>query len=109
MDRINSWMDEVRSRGLDKRVYILAGITPLKSLKMTERMKFHVPGVDIPDDNYHRIKNATDSKEEGYNLALELIDNIKKIKGVHGLHITALFWEDIIPCLIRESGLFPRS
>jgi methylenetetrahydrofolate reductase (NADPH) len=108
LDKFNKWMDEVRSRGLDKKVHILAGITPLKSLKMTERMKFHVPGVDIPDDIYHRMKNASDIKEEGYNLALELINCIKKIKGIHGIHITALFWEDIIPYLVKESGLFPR-
>ena len=108
LDRFNVWMDEVRSRNLDKKIHILAGITPLKSLKMTERMKFHVPGVDIPDRIYERMKNAVDPTHEGYNLALELINDIKKIKGVHGLHITALFWEDIIPHLVRESGLLYR-
>ena len=106
--KFNTWMDEVRSRGLDKKVHILAGITPLKSLKMTERMKFHVPGVDIPDDIYARMKNADDPKKIGHELALGLINEIKKIKGVQGLHITALFWEDIIPHLVKESGLFPR-
>lgn len=109
LDRFNSWMDEVRSRDLDKKVHILAGITPLKSLKMTERMKFHVPGVDIPEDIYQRMKRAVDSKEEGYNLALKLINEIKNIKGVHGLHITALFWEEKIPHLVKDSGLYPRS
>ena len=104
----NKWMDEVRSRGLDKKVHILAGITPLKSLKMTERMKFHVPGVDIPNDIYDRMKNANGSKKEGFDIALSLINEIKMIKGVHGIHITALFWEDIIPNLIKESGLHPR-
>jgi methylenetetrahydrofolate reductase (NADPH) len=108
LDRFNDWMDEVRSRNLDKKIHILAGITPLKSLKMTERMKFHVPGVDIPDRIYERMKKATDIKSEGCNLALELIDDIKKIKGIHGLHITALFWEDIIPYLVKESGLLTR-
>jgi len=108
VDKFNMWMDEVRSRGLDKKVHILAGVTPLKSLKMTERMRFHVPGVDIPDDIARRMENAEDPKEEGYRIALELIDEIKKIKGVHGLHITALFWEDIIPSLVRESDLLPR-
>jgi methylenetetrahydrofolate reductase (NADPH) len=108
LDRFNSWMDEVRSRELDKRVHILAGITPLKSLKMTERMKFHVPGVDIPDDIYERMKNASDPKQEGYNIALDLINNVKKINGIHGLHITALFWENIIPQLVGESRLLPR-
>jgi len=108
VDKFNMWMDEVRSRGLDKKVHILAGVTPLKSLKMTERMKFHVPGVDIPEEIYDRMKNTTDPKKEGYETALDLTREIKKVKGVHGLHITALFWEDIIPSLVKESDLLPR-
>jgi len=109
VDKFELWMDEVRSRGLDKEVHILAGVTPLKSLKMTERMKFHVPGVDVPDKIFDRMKTAKDQKEEGYRIALELIDRIKRVKGIHGLHITALFWEDIIPSLIEGSGLLTRS
>jgi len=108
LDKFNIWMDEVRSRGLDKKVHILAGITPLKSLKMTERMKFHVPGVDIPEDIYNRMKKTNDQKKEGKEIALFLIDEIKKIKGTHGIHITALFWEEIIPSLVKESGFLPR-
>ena len=108
LEKFNIWMDEVVSRGLDNKTHILPGITPLKSLKMTERMKFHVPGVDIPDHIYNRMKNASDPKAEGFNIALELINEIKKIKGIHGLHITALFWEDILPELIKESNLYPR-
>lgn len=108
LDRFDTWMDEVRSRGLDREIHILAGVTPLKSLKMTERMKFHVPGVDIPDDIYDRMKNADHTKQEGHDIALSLINEIKKIKGIHGIHITALFWENIIPHLVKESGLSPR-
>ncbi len=54
------------------------------------------------------MENAEDTKEEGFDIALELINEIKKIKGVHGLHVTALFWEDIIPTLIREADLLPH-
>lgn len=108
LNKFNIWMDEVRSRGLDKKVHILAGVTPIKSLKMAERMKFYVPGVDVPDDIYNRIKNAIDIKKEGYQITLELINDIKKIKGIHGVHITALFWEQIIPDLVIESKLYPR-
>jgi len=108
MDKFNIWMDEVRSRSLDKKIHILAGITPLKSLRMTERMKFHVPGVDVPDEVHERMKNAEDPKQEGYTIALEFINEIKKVKGVHGLHITALFWEDIIPSLVKESRLLTK-
>jgi methylenetetrahydrofolate reductase (NADPH) len=108
LERFNVWMDEVRSRGLDKKVHILAGVTPLKSLKMTERMKFHVPGVDIPDEIYDKMKRTSDSKKTGYEIALSLINEVKKINGVHGVHITALFWEEVIPKLVEESGLLPR-
>jgi len=108
LDKFNVWMVEIRSRCLDKKVHILAGVTPLKSLRMTERMKFHVPGVDIPEGIYNRMKNAEDAKEEGYQVALELINEVKKIKGIHGMHITALFWEDIVPLFMKESGLLPR-
>jgi len=105
LDRFNEWMDGVRSRGLDKKVHILAGITPLKSLKMTERMKFYVPGVDVPEEIYEKMKNSEDYKKDGFEIALNLIKEIKKIKGVHGIHITALFWEDIIPSLVKDSDL----
>jgi methylenetetrahydrofolate reductase (NADPH) len=108
MERFNLWMDEVRDRGLDKKVFILAGITPLKSLKMCERMKFHVPGVDIPDSIYERIKNSEDAKKEGFDISYEIIREIKKIKGIHGIHITALFWEEMIPEIIKKVGLYPR-
>ncbi|MBU0497225.1 MAG: methylenetetrahydrofolate reductase [Candidatus Thermoplasmatota archaeon] len=103
-----SWMDMVRSVGLDKKVHILAGITPLKSVKMTERMKFHVPGVDVPDSIYERMRKAVNPKTEGYSIALELIRELRNCLGIDGVHITALFWEEIIPCLIKESGLYPR-
>ena len=109
LDRFNVWMDDICSDGLDKKVHILAGVTPLKSLRMTERMKFHVPGVDIPDEIYDRMKNAANPKDEGYEISIELINEIKKIKGVHGIHITALFWEDIVPVLVKETGIYPRS
>lgn len=108
LEKFSIWMDEVRARGLDNKVFILAGITPLKSLKMAERMKFFVPGVDIPDKIYNRMKKTQDTKKEGYDIAVELINNVKKIKGIHGLHITALFWEEIIPHLVKETHLYPR-
>lgn len=105
IEKFNKWMDEIKSNGFHKKVHILAGVTPLKSLKMTKRMKFHVPGVDIPNKIYNRMKNTHDYKKEGYKIALEIIRELKKINGIHGLHITALFWEEIIPSLIKNANL----
>ena len=109
IERFTKWMDEVRAQGIDKRIHILAGITPLKSLKMAERMKFHVPGTDVPDTIYKRMKHASDPSRQGYQIALEIIKELKKIPGIHGIHITALFWEEIISALLRESGLDVRK
>ncbi len=106
IEKFSRWMDDVRSQGLDKKVYILAGVTPLKSVRMAERMKFHVPGTDVPDVVYQRMKNTIDPKKEGYAIALETIRELKVLSGVHGIHITALFWEEIIPALVKDAGLF---
>jgi 5,10-methylenetetrahydrofolate reductase len=102
------WMDDVRSQGLDKKVHILVGVTPLKSVKMTERMKFHVPGTDVPDVVYQRMKNASNPSKEGFLIALEIIHELKGLRGIHGIHITALFWEEIIPKLVKDAGFMSR-
>jgi methylenetetrahydrofolate reductase (NADPH) len=108
IEKFSRWMDDIRSQGLDKKVHILAGITPLKSVKMAERMKFHVPGTDVPDAIYQRIKGASDPAKEGYAIALETIRGLKILSGIHGIHITALFWEEIIPALVKDSGFDKR-
>jgi 5,10-methylenetetrahydrofolate reductase len=105
IEKFSRWMDDVRSQGLDKKVHILAGVTPLKSIKMAERMKFHVPGTDVPDEIFERIKHASDPGREGYTIALEMIRELKTLPGIHGIHITALFWEEIIPALVKDAGL----
>jgi methylenetetrahydrofolate reductase (NADPH) len=105
LEKFVRWMDDVRSQGLDTKVHILAGVTPLKSVKMAERMKFHVPGTDVPDQVYERMKAASDPAKEGYAIALETIRELKTVPGIHGIHITALFWEEIIPSLMHDAGL----
>lgn len=108
INRFASFMDEVCDRGLDKKVSILSGITPIKSEKMLKRMKYHIPGVDIPDEMFNRLMRASDFQHESIALTLEVIKDIKRLKGLSGIHITALFWEDIIPRLVKEAGLYPR-
>ncbi|MDG6229651.1 MAG: methylenetetrahydrofolate reductase [Candidatus Thermoplasmatota archaeon] len=108
IQRFASFMDMVIEQGLHKRLFILAGITPIKSKKMLDRMKYHVPGVDIPDEIYTRLASALDFVHESITLTLDLMEQIKKMKGISGVHITALFWEDIIPLLVKESGCYPR-
>jgi methylenetetrahydrofolate reductase (NADPH) len=105
INKFKEWIDKIKSRGIDNQIHIIAGITPLKSKKMANRMKFHVPGVDLPDELYDRMEKSEHPESEGYEISLELTNMIKKIKGVHGIHYTALFWEKIIPELVIKSKL----
>lgn len=108
LEEFDEWMKEVRIKKLHKKVHIIAGITPLKSVKMAEHMKNDVPGTFVPKEIVARMKNASDPQREGYKIALEIIEGVKAAKGVQGIHITAVFWEDIIPSLVKEAGLIPR-
>ena len=109
LEEFKEWMKEVRSKNFHKKVHILAGITPLKSVKMAEHMNNDVPGPFVPTEIIARMKKARDPKKEGYTIARETIEEVKNIKGVHGIHITAVFWEEIVPILVKETGVLPRS
>jgi len=102
------FMEMVRERGLDGQVHILAGVIPVKSLGMAKYMRDSVAGVEVPEEIITRLAGAKDVKEEGLKLAVELVQQVREIPGVHGIHIMAVGWEDIVPTLVEKSGLLPR-
>jgi methylenetetrahydrofolate reductase (NADPH) len=108
LDIFRTWMTQVRERGLHERAAILAGIVPLKSVGMTRYMRDYVSGVIVPDAIITRMENAADPKAEGITIAVELIDALRDIPGVRGVHIMAVGWEDIVPVLAERAGLLPR-
>jgi methylenetetrahydrofolate reductase (NADPH) len=101
-------MDMVRDRGLDKQVHILAGVIPIRSVGMARYMKDYVAGVYIPDEVITRLQSAKSAKEEGVKISLETIEQLKEIDGVHGIHIMAVAWEEIVPRIVEEAKLLPR-
>jgi methylenetetrahydrofolate reductase (NADPH) len=108
--RFTEWMKQVRERDLDKKVYILGGITPLKSARMAEYMSKQVAGMDIPEEVINRMKAvpAKEQRQEGLKIAVETIQAIKEIEGVHGVHIMAIEWEEAVPQMVEAAGLYPR-
>ncbi len=106
--KFTKWMKMVTDRGLDKQVHILAGIIPLRSAGMARTMRDGVAGISIPEWIITRIEQAKNAKEESINITLEIIQQIRAIPGVHGIHIMAVGWEDIVPELIAKAGLMPR-
>jgi methylenetetrahydrofolate reductase (NADPH) len=88
----------------------MAGITPLKSVGMANYMKKFVPGLDVPDHYITRLKGVPKDKvaAEGIKIAVEQIHECLSIKGVSGIHLMAIEWEDHAPEIIEAAGLLPR-
>ena len=102
------WMEMLTERGLDKKVHILAGVIPVRSAGMARYMRDYVPGVTVPDEIVTRMEQSEVPKEEGVRIILEIIEQLKDMPGVHGIHIMAVNWEDIVPEIVQKSGLMPR-
>jgi len=110
LERFKKWMEQVRDRNIHEKVHILGGVTPMKSLGMANYMKKMVPGMDVPDELIARIKGVDKEKraEEGIKICVETIQQLKEIEGVHGVHIMAIEWEEMVPRIVEEAGLLPR-
>jgi methylenetetrahydrofolate reductase (NADPH) len=110
LDKFAEWMKLVVERGLDEKISILAGMTPMKSAGMAKYMKNRVPGMDVPDEIVKRLSDTPKEKqaEEGINICVEAIQQIKEIKGVKGFHIMAIEWEEKVPEIVERAGLYPR-
>ncbi|MGR3310182.1 MAG: methylenetetrahydrofolate reductase [Candidatus Brocadiales bacterium] len=110
VDKFAAWMEKVCALGLHKKVFILAGVAPIKSLGMARYMKNHVPGMDVPDEIINRMKKAgkASAKAEGINICLEIIEKVRKIEGVSGVHIMAIEWEEAVPEIVTRADLLPR-
>ena len=108
VEKFEEWMGMVREMGLHKKVSILAGVTPIRSLGMAKYMKKNVPGMDVPDELIKRLEGAEKKKAEGINICLEVIERVRKIEGVSGVHIMAVEWEEIVPEITERAGLLPR-
>jgi methylenetetrahydrofolate reductase (NADPH) len=110
MDKMRRWVQQANDMGLTENVYILAGVTPMKSLGMARYMKLKVPGMDVPDDIIDRIKGVDKKKQadEGIRIACEQIQEFKEMKGVAGVHLMAIEWEHRVPEIAERAKVLPR-
>lgn len=110
LDKFEEWMRRVRERGLHEKVFIMAGMTPMKSAGMAKYMKSRVPGMDVPDEVIARLSGVPKDKQpqEGIDICVEAIQRLKEVEGVAGFHIMAIEWEEKVPEIVERSGLYPR-
>jgi methylenetetrahydrofolate reductase (NADPH) len=113
VDGMETWLNELAKRDVLDKVYILAGVTPIKSLKMAQRLS-EIPGVYLPKNVLQRIEQADragNAQEEGIQIALEVIGKIKRYEkqGIHGIHLMPVGWDEVIPRIVTEAGLLPKE
>jgi methylenetetrahydrofolate reductase (NADPH) len=110
LERFREYMVQVRDLGLDKQAFILAGVGPLKSAKAAEFMRSKVPGVVIPDTVVDRLKKTPkeNQQEEGKRICIEMIEQVREIEGVSGVHIMAYRQEELVAEIVDQAGLLPR-
>jgi 5,10-methylenetetrahydrofolate reductase len=103
--RLERFMDQVRDMGLHEQCYILVGVGPLASARAASWIRSNVPGVHIPDAVIARLEHAEKPKLEGKRLCIELIQQIREIKGVAGVHLMAYRQEELVSEIISDSGV----
>lgn len=99
------FMGRVRDLGLDQSCFILAGVGPLASARTARWMRANVAGVHIPDHVITRLEGANDQKAEGKRLCVEIIQQLREIKGVAGIHVMAYRQEEYVSEIVHESGV----
>jgi len=110
VDRFREYMAVVRNLGLEKMVYVLAGVGPLKSSRQASFMATQLAGMDVPKEIVARMEKTPKAAqpEEGIRICCEIIEQVRQIPGVAGLHIMAVRWAESIPEIVKRSKLYPR-
>ena len=109
--RLKEYMKRVCDLGLDEKVFILIGVGPIKGPKTAEFMRTKVPGVHIPDsviDRFKGVKGRKATNAVGQQIAVDIIQEVREIPGVHGIHMMAYKQEEIVGEILESAGLLPR-
>jgi methylenetetrahydrofolate reductase (NADPH) len=121
IEAFKKFMEEVRKLGLHEKTYMLVGVGPLKSPGMAKYMRDFVPGVTMPDHLVDRMQQAAADipkeekaarteawRREGMKICIELIQQVREIEGVAGVHVMAIEWEEAVKPIVEGAGLLPR-
>ncbi len=105
--RLDDWLEALYQRDVLGKVYILAGITPIRTLRMARYLNDVIPGVTVPPAILRKFEESREDDHEkiGVEIALELMDSVRRKEGIHGIHLMAVGWESIVPRLITEANL----
>ena len=110
VDRFAGWMTELRDLGVTERCAVIAGIGPVRSLRVLEVLRSEVPGIYVPEDVVRRLHGVPSDRvaDEGIRLCAETIQQVAEIPGVRGVHVMAFGFERGVPDILERAGIGPR-
>jgi len=119
--RFADFMERARKMGLPERVFILAGVGPIRTGGAARYMRDKVPGMDVPNEIVERMDRVVADipkedkkaraeawKREGIQICVDIVQQVRQIPGVAGIHIMAIEWEEATPEIVKAAGLYPR-
>jgi len=90
VDTFKVWLEAVRDAGLADKIAILAGVMPLKSAAHAQELTATHTDFVIPEPIVKRLTSAGDAeaqRKEGMKIAAEIINELKGLSGLKGVHI----------------------
>jgi methylenetetrahydrofolate reductase (NADPH) len=107
-DYFREWMKDVRSAGLHKQAYMIAGVIILRNAETAPYIRDSLPGMRVPDSVIDRMNSTENCEQEGIHLAAETVQDLLSIEGVAGVHLMTIGWSRAIPWVVEQAGLLPR-
>jgi methionine synthase / methylenetetrahydrofolate reductase(NADPH) len=108
-DALGEWAGRIRTLGLFERMFILVGVAPPRSAASAKYMRDNLPGVVVPDGVVRRLEEAEDAEAEGVRLTVEVVERLRGIEGIAGVHVMGLGRERSVRRVIEAAGLLPRD
>ena len=109
VERIATWTDRLRERGILERAPVIVGVAPLRSAKQARYINDHLPGVSVPQDLTEALEEAgPDAERLGTAQCVEIVTRLREISGIAGIHVIGMGREEVVRHVIEGAGLLPR-
>jgi methylenetetrahydrofolate reductase (NADPH) len=109
VERIATWTDRLRERGIPERAPVIVGVAPLRSAKQARYINDHLPGVSVPEDLTEALEEAgPDAERVGTAQCVEIVTRLREISGIAGIHVIGMGREEVVRHVIEGAGLLPR-
>jgi 5,10-methylenetetrahydrofolate reductase len=108
VDRFAEWFAPLVDAGVAERAAVLVGVTPPRSSRMLQHMHDNIPGIEVDEATFARMRGLEDerARDAGIEIAVEVIERVRAIPGVAGVHLMAPGWAtEAVPRVVKAAAL----